>query len=861
MDYILNSGDRDYQIAAVQAVEDKLSTSDNALIVLLMGMGKCLGRDTPILMYDGTTKLVQNVEAGDRLMGPDSLPRTVLNLSRGREEMFRVTPIKGESWTCNKSHILSLKRSPRVAGNAHELENVSVGDFLKKARTIQWQYKLWAPEGIEFNENSNLGDDPYFLGLWLGDGQYRDPIICKNVPVLTAWLSTYAESKGLSLKEYKSQNRASSFALSGRSSERNPLRPLISEAKINNEKRIPHRFLTSSRRDRMNLLAGLMDTDGYLAGGSYEIVTKYIGLSDDILHLARGLGFSATRRIKHVRLEGWDKARPYQRIFINGDISTVPVLQEKRKAAARRQVKDHRVRGFSLESLGEGDYYGFEIDGDRLFLLGDFTVTHNTRISIMLMVKWLRLNPAVRVDFVVNRKELLAQTVRSLLEFFSEDQVGVFTGGQPKQVGRTITVGTIQSLHSAKRPFPNYVIVDEAHNLSDVAESAYRKYIAGQYELNKDLKVVGLTATPFRSGGLIYGEKVSVFDSIAYHKDLHWALENRILVKPLMKRVEEQFDLTGIRTIAGDYDQGQLEELTSDTKKLEAQVADAMKRLEGRKKIVWACTSIKHSEELAAILRSIGEDAVAYHSKLQERDPVMKHWKEQGKHLTFISIIKEGFDFPPIDAVCLCCPTRSPVKYLQVVGRGLRVFPEKEDCLVLDYGKVVENCGPLDKPFIRKKGEKAPKESLMKFCKRCLEYMEKDVQQCPCCGFVAPPPPERSMTKSLSSRHKAGQLLSGARPNVSWIGIREVRIGDHIARSGRDCTKITYYPDNILAQPVVEYCPWGDAGSNHVSRGKLARLGITAWKKADIGNQTPRTPKSIKVSWGEYPRIEEMIYE
>jgi len=488
--------------------------------------------------------------------------------------------------------------------------------------------------------------------------------------------------------------------------------------------------------------------------------------------------------------------------------------------------------------------------------------TGKGRISAMLMMQSWRAKPDIRIDFIVNRVELLDQTVRVLGEFFTDDQLGTYTG-KKKQLGRMITVGTIQSLHRVEREPPNLIILDEVHNVSDLPESAYRKYVASNYERNPKLKVVGLTATPYRSNGYIYGEKTSMFDSVTYERDLRWALEKGILVIPRMKRVEEQFDASDVKIVAGDYDQGELERLTNDLEKVRAQVADALPRLIGRKKIVWACTGIKHSELLAAVLRENGEDAVAYHSKLESRGPVMDHWKAKGRHLTFISIIKEGFDFPPIDAVCLCCPTRSPVKYLQIVGRGLRTHPDKVDCLVLDYGRVIETCGPLDKPFIRKKGEKNPKESLMKFCPQCLEYMEKTTHQCPACGYVPPPPAERDGTKALDTRHRSGAILSGEvePPPSSWIPIRSVVIAEHKAKSGRICTKITYLPANALTKPVVEYCPWGTPKVDNIARHRLARVGVNAKKMSDIKNQVPMVPTHIKVVWEEYPRIEEMKYE
>ena len=120
------------------------------MVVLSTGGGKCHGKDTPIMMYDGTVKMVQDVQVGDRLMGPDSKPRRVLSLARGREMLYRVTPVKGDPYVVNESHILSLRRTnssnnPRYPSQARggEIVNICVRDYLQSSTSFKHMHKGW----------------------------------------------------------------------------------------------------------------------------------------------------------------------------------------------------------------------------------------------------------------------------------------------------------------------------------------------------------------------------------------------------------------------------------------------------------------------------------------------------------------------------------------------------------------------------------------------------------------------------------------------------------------------------------------------------------------------------------------------
>ena len=352
--------------------------SRGMIVYGMPGTGKCLGRGTPVLMYDGSVKAVEDVQVGDRLMGPDSQPRNVLSLASGVSPLYRVTPVKGDSYVVNDVHILSLK----VSGKGDAPVNVTVGEYLAAGPSFQAKAKGWRT-GVEF-ERKPTTVDPYFLGLWLGDGCKGRPSVTTVDSEIVAYLKEYAGSLGLSLNDMQGENgrRARTYLLSTnkRGTSSNPITNMLRDLGVLNAKRIPSSYLRNSREVRLQVLAGLIDTDGHLTCGGFEYGSTLEPLADDVVFLARSLGFAAykTAKIGVCSYQGGKIPFDYFRVFISGRVSEVPTRLPRKQAADRRQIKDVLRTGISLEAIGTGEYFGFEIDRDRLFLLGDFTVTHNT---------------------------------------------------------------------------------------------------------------------------------------------------------------------------------------------------------------------------------------------------------------------------------------------------------------------------------------------------------------------------------------------------------------------------------------------------------------------------------------------------
>jgi hypothetical protein len=363
-------------------LRETLTTNNNIAINATAGGGKCHPKDTEILLFNGSVKKVQDIIPGDELMGPDSKPRTVAVTSVGYGKLFNIVPMKGDTWGCNEDHILTLHKNNRHKDN--ELVDISVKDLLDENWALHpnknyKQFKLQRT-GVDFNEQQ-LNVLPYLAGLWVGDGTKINGT--PNISNIDEEIIDYLKSlniDGISTTVYqeKTCKKISLTAGKGRSNFiRNEFRRFVDD---NKNVIIPQEYLINSRENRLQLLAGLVDSDGHLHHGFFEICTKWESLKNQILFLARSLGFAAYSSVKKLKFNGKDLQ--YHRISISGDISEVPVKLTRKMAAPRKQIKSVQRTGFRIEENGVGEYYGFTLDGDGRYLLADFTITHNTFILI-----------------------------------------------------------------------------------------------------------------------------------------------------------------------------------------------------------------------------------------------------------------------------------------------------------------------------------------------------------------------------------------------------------------------------------------------------------------------------------------------
>ena len=360
-------------------------------------MGKCLGKGTKVVMFDGSLQNVEDVREGDLLMGDDSTPRRVLSIARGRERMYWVKQNKGIDYRVNESHILSLKRSrtegPHKKGDrtGGPVLNITVQDYLTKSEKFKTNYKGYKV-AIEFPEQA-VPLDPYFVGLWLGDGHSYSSRITSVDNEVVDYLKGYANDLNLTFSTYQQVGKAPNHAITSghRGGAQWGQRPIVFNVQeqlrglsVIENKHIPRSYLINSTENRLKLLAGLVDSDGHYQEefNCYEITQKNKELAGQLKYLCDTLGFKCSLKEKQATIASRGYVSTVYRLRIFGNLDSIPVRIERKKARPLKARADWRVTGIQVEYDKVDDYYGFAIDGNRLFLLEDMTVTHNTAFVV-----------------------------------------------------------------------------------------------------------------------------------------------------------------------------------------------------------------------------------------------------------------------------------------------------------------------------------------------------------------------------------------------------------------------------------------------------------------------------------------------
>lgn len=358
----------------------KLNTRTNIYTVGVAGTA-CHGKGTKILMSSGLLKNVEDIIIGDQLMGDDNTPRTVLKLARGNEEMYEISPLKGEPFIINAKHVLSL-----IHTRSKKIINISLDEYLKKGKKFKHLHKLRRCS-VDFPSIPEPDLDAWFLGAMIGDGYFvQAPILTSADDEIAAKASEYVSSLGMEIRirRLPNGNKATAYRFAHKNS--GSIRPYnhirVSMEKMGlwgktaEHKFIPDQYKLGSRAIRMNMLAGLLDTDGSLDKYGYDFISKSKQLAHDVQFVARSLGYAAyvSKTIKSAQ-NGFTGI--YWRVFLSGDFSELPIVCSRKKAPKRTCKKSVLVTGFNIRKLDVDEYYGFTVNRNHLYLTSDFMVHHN----------------------------------------------------------------------------------------------------------------------------------------------------------------------------------------------------------------------------------------------------------------------------------------------------------------------------------------------------------------------------------------------------------------------------------------------------------------------------------------------------
>jgi superfamily II DNA or RNA helicase len=700
-----------------------------------------LAKGTPVLTADGRRVPVEQIRVGDRLASPSGAANTVLSLARGREQMFRVTPTKGEPYVVNGSHLLSLKRTP--GGDAINLADgvrvpadqehvvVRADVFAASNKTARHILKGWRSGVDAFeNESASLPVPPYVLGIWLGDGSKADGVaaLSKPVgPVVEHWVA-WGESVGATVREVRAP--CPTFFLRTDRGQANPALDAIREAgAFVAWPNIPRDYLTATKRDRAELLAGILDTDGSVILGGWDLVAKHQQTAEDIAFVARSLGLAAYVKFCRKRIRSTGFEGTYWRVLISGNVEIIPC--RVKKPAHRRQVKNVSRVGIKLEAVGEGEYYGFELDGDRLFLLGDFTVTHNTLVAAKIILG--ATGKGNRATFTVPMVTLVDQAV-SDFRVEGIDSIGVMQASHALTDGSAqVQVASVQTLDRRALPETSIVLVDECH----ISHRVIRRWMAER----PDLVFVGLSATPGRAGMAGEWQDLIVATTTRELIDAGYLSKFRVFAP-------NRPDLSGVKIAKGEFDPKGSAEVMGEARLTADIVQNYLANGEGRPTLGFA-VDVAHAKRMAADFDAAGLPSAYVEARTDgiERREIQRRFRA-GEILVIWSVrtMTTGVDLP-VSGIIDAAPTRSAMLHQQKLGRGLRINPGTEDLVIWDHAGNTERVGfltDLDWSELPRAGaekqRKKPAEPMPKVCGQCAAVMAPRVKVCEFCGHEAQPP-------------------------------------------------------------------------------------------------------------------------
>ncbi len=461
--------------------------------------------------------------------------------------------------------------------------------------------------------------------------------------------------------------------------------------------------------------------------------------------------------------------------------------------------------------------------------------------------------PTQKILVLSHVKEIFGQNYEAIKEQLENKEIGLYSAGLKSKTIKDITIAGIHSIYNKPELFDQFdiIIVDESHTIPHKRNGMYHKFFS---QITKP--VIGFTATPFRLGyGYLHLGKDKFFDDIVYTIPIKLLQEKGYLCKLSSKGTKKRLDPEGIKKQAGDFI---IRELSAafDRKLITTNIiSELLVYRELRKKWLLFAIDIEHAEHITEELKSNGINAACVHSKMTgDRGLIIQSFKDGAYQcLVSVAVLTTGFDAPDIDLIGLLRPTASPVLHVQIIGRGLRVSPGKEDCLILDFAGNLMRNGPIDSPVIKIKG-KGTGEAIMKECNNCWEIVHAAVRICPCCGQ------KFQFRHKLTSNSAEKSLLS----LEDWYDVEDVKYSVHINAKKIPMMKVTY--DCGIRSFWEPVCLQHKGYANHKARywwkrrcgkGSVPSTAIEGVEKSDLLNK----PKRILVEEsGQFPNIKEMEF-
>jgi hypothetical protein len=391
----------------------------------------CFAADTSVLMYDGQIKCAKDIAIGDQLIGDDGTVRNVTHLTNGYDKMYLIKQNNAVDYVVNSEHTLVVYYSSQgcinycKSINKFKLWWFDINDYKFKSKNFDTldtanNYVRGLKNDMDLSCNINiplknylaLSDpgkkrlkgvgfsgnvdwkykaielDPYILGTWLGDGYSNGNEFCSNdVEIIDYWNewasmnnSTVVKTTNLYRYYVKNGNDEKIYFPS------NPLKEKLDKYNLVNNKHIPPQYLINSLEIRLKVLAGIIDTAGCVQnnGRRITIISILPKLTENIKYLAKSLGFNVNVRVRkrlHEIISTETVTKNYKDqyvINISGDnLQIIPTILERNKCSKQVGGVNLLSGNITVIPMEHDNYYGWTLDNNHRFLLGDFTIAKN----------------------------------------------------------------------------------------------------------------------------------------------------------------------------------------------------------------------------------------------------------------------------------------------------------------------------------------------------------------------------------------------------------------------------------------------------------------------------------------------------
>lgn len=476
-----------------------------------------------------------------------------------------------------------------------------------------------------------------------------------------------------------------------------------------------------------------------------------------------------------------------------------------------------QLRPYQQEAIAAAHHFVCTKEGNPCVVLP--TGSGKSVVMAALIQKWKEQAPWVRGCILAHRKELVGQNADKLRTYATGVDIGIFSAGLGKKdYESSILFASIDSIFRRSGEFPpwDFIFVDESHRIPPAGEGKYRTFLAGCRRFNSSLKVVGWTATPYRMACGPICHKDHILNEICYESKITDLIGQGYLCRLRSKVGRTQPALSGVRrNTNGDYIAASLATATNRRAVVDAAIreATAIIEQEHRRHIIFFCVDIEHCKLVSAALRQYGIYAPAITSKTRprDRDKIIQDFKSGYlRAVCNVNVLTEGFDAPHIDCIVLLRPTLSPGLYYQMVGRGLRPCDSKSYCLVLDFGNLIDEHGPIDLL-----GEGLV--CTMAVCGACREAFSRACRVCPICGWEIPKQEierleQKERERRMHAEKASNKSILSNEPMV--LNVESVHLARHRHKDRLDSLRLQYRSGLSCYRewlPMDDNSPVGDA--------------------------------------------------